>query len=117
MAMVDERRRHPRVAVAATLHCRRLALAGFDDDVAACDLSVGGAQLLADHRLGVGDFVVLDVDTGDLALSLRGLVVAVRAVDGGAPEDRYVHVAFTGLSEERVQQLGQLIDECEPEPV
>ena len=114
MVMVEERRRHSRVAIDARLHCRRLGLAGFDEDVAACDLSIGGAHLLADRRLGVGDVVVLDVDTADISLTLRGLVVSVRPVIGGRVEDRHVHVAFTGLSPDRMQELGLLIDGFEP---
>lgn len=108
MAMMEERRRHRRIPVDARMHCRRLGRGGFDEDVAACDLSVGGAHLVADQRLGLGDVVVLDVDVADLTLSVRGLVVAVRPVlDGG--DTRHVHVAFTGLSPERLAALGDLV--------
>lgn len=109
MIKVEERRRHHRVPVEARMHCRRLGLGGFDEDVTACDLSVGGAHLVADRRLGVGDVVVLDVELDDLALTVRGLVVAVRPVHGGVPEARHVHVAFTGLSPERLARLGDLV--------
>ena len=109
MVQVEERRRHTRVPVEARMHCRRLGLRGFDEDVTAVDLSVGGAHLIADRRLGVGDVVVLDVDVDDLALSVRGLVVSVRAVSGGVGEARHVHVAFTGLSPERLTALGDLV--------
>ena len=109
MVKVEERRRHDRVPVETRMHCRRLGLRGFDEDVTACDISVGGAHLVADRRLGVGDVVVLDVDLGDLALSVRGLVVSVRPVAGSVGEARHVHVAFTGLSPDRLTQLGELV--------
>ena len=109
MVEVEERRRHDRVPVEARMHCRRLGLRGFDEDVTACDLSVGGAHLVADRRLGVGDVVVLDVDLRDVALSVRGLVVSVRPVAGSIGEARHVHVAFTGLSPDRLQQLGDMV--------
>lgn len=114
MVKVEERRRHARVPVDARMHCRRLGLRGFDEDVTACDLSVGGAHLVADRRLGVGDVVVLDVAMDDLALSVRGLVVSVRPVDGTKSEARHVHVAFTGLSPDRLAQLGDLVASAEP---
>lgn len=94
--------------VEARVHCRRLGLRGFDEDVTACDLSLGGAHLVADRRLGVGDVVVLDVDVDDVALSVRGLVVSVRPVSS-VGEARHVHVAFTGLSPERLSRLGDLV--------
>jgi hypothetical protein len=109
MGKVEERRRHARVPIEARMHCRRLGLRGFDEDVTACDLSLGGAHLVADRRLGVGDVVVLDVDVDDVALSVRGLVVSVRPVDGNVAEARHVHVAFTGLSPDRLARLGDLV--------
>lgn len=108
MVMIEERRRHHRVPVDARMHCRRLGIGGFDEDVTACDLSVGGAHLLADRRLGVGDVVVLDVDVAELALTVRGLVVAVRPL-GDPTGAWHVHVAFTGLSPERLAALGDLV--------
>jgi hypothetical protein len=109
MIEVEERRRHPRVPVDARVHCRRLGRRGFDEDVTACDLSVGGAHLVADRRLGVGDVVVLDVDLGEVALKVRGLVVSVRPLGSGVAGARHVHVAFTGLSGDRLAQLGDLV--------
>ena len=108
MVMIDERRRHHRVPLDARMHCRRLGLGGFDEDVTACDLSVGGAHLVADRRLGLGDVVVLEVDVADVALSVRGLVVAVRPIADGT-DARHVHVAFTGLSPERLSALGDQV--------
>lgn len=108
MVMIEERRRHERVPVDARLHCRRLGLRGFDEDVQACDLSLGGAHLLADGRLSVGDVVALDVDIEDISVQLRGLVVGVRPIAEGGTR-RHVHVAFTGLSPERLARLGDLV--------
>ena len=88
MVKIEERRRHHRVPIDARLHCRRLGLSGFDEDVEACDLSIGGAHLVADRRLGVGDVVVLGVDVADVALSVRGLVVAVRPIPDGNGDAR-----------------------------
>ena len=114
MIEVEERRRHPRVPVETSMHCRRLGLRGFDEDVTACDISVGGAHLVADRRLAVGDVVVLDVAGDGVAFSVRGLVVSVRPINGVADDARHVHVAFTGLSPERLSRLGDLVASSAP---
>ena len=108
MVTIDERRRHGRVPVDLRLHCRRLGLAGFDEDVTARDLSLGGAHLVADRPLFVGDVLVLDVVVDDITVQLRGLVVAVRPARGRGTS-RHVHVAFTGSSPERLARLGDLV--------
>jgi len=109
-----DRRRHRRHPVQAALHCRRLGRGGFDEEVTSADLSAGGCLLRADRRLAIGDVLVLDVELGGVAVALKGLVVASREVPGH-PDERLVHIAFTGLSPERVQALGDLLDAWERE--
>ena len=57
---------------------------------------------------------MIELEVGGFSLGLKGLVIATREVpgDGG---DRYVHVAFTGLSPERLEALGRLLDAWERE--
>ena len=109
MSIVDERRRYRRLPIVASLHCRRLGRGGFDEEVHSVDLSAGGALLRTDRRLGVGDVLVLDVTIEDVSLGLKGLVIATREVPGHADE-RFVHIAFTGLSDERITALARLLD-------
>ena len=119
-----ERRQHRRLAVRTSVTCRRLGRGGFDEPVDTLDLSPGGALLATDTRLGVGDVLALTIEAGDLAVSLRAMVVATRAVPGSSGRLRYVHVAFTGLSPTRVAELCRLLerwdvelaDEFGPEP-
>lgn len=114
MAIVDERRQHRRLPVRTSLHCRRLGRGGFDETVTSADLSAGGALLRADRRLGVGDVLVLEVELSGVALGVKGLVIATRDVPGRA-DQRLVHVAFTGLSPERLTSLARLLDAWERE--
>jgi PilZ domain len=118
MNAVEERRRHRRFAVRTNLRCRRLGRGGFDEEVASIDLSLGGVLLLADDRVDVGDVVALDFAVVDVTLGLRGLVVSVRPTVGShgphGPHGRYVHVAFTGLSPERLDSLCQFLDTLVP---
>jgi hypothetical protein len=111
---VDERRRHRRLPVRATMRCRRLGRGGFDEQITSADLSSGGVLLKADRRLGVGDVLVLEIEVAGFAIGLKGLVIATREVPGGR-DDRYVHVAFTGLSPDRLETLGRLLDAWERE--
>jgi hypothetical protein len=115
MNAVEERRRHRRFAVRTNLRCRRLGRGGYDEEVASIDLSLGGVLLLADDRVDVGDVVALDFAVVDETLGLRGLVVSVRPTLGSdGPHERYVHVAFTGLSPERFDSLCQFLDTLAP---
>lgn len=114
MVIGDERRQHRRLPVRTSLHCRRLGRGGFDEQVSSADLSSGGALLRADRRLGVGDVLVLDVEVGGFTLGLKGLVIATREIPGHA-DQRFVHVAFTGLSPDRLAALGRLLDAWERE--
>lgn len=110
MTLVDERRQHRRLPVRAAVHCRRIGRGGFDEQVTSDDLSAGGMLLRADRRLGVGDVLVIELDAGsDLALNLKGLVIATRDI-GNRSDQRYVHVAFTGMSADRMAGLARLID-------
>ena len=115
MNAVDERRRNRRHAVRTNLHCRRLGRKGFEEVVASVDLSLGGALVEADDRLAVGDVLVLEFPIDDLILGLRGLVVSVRPVATATDRARYVHVAFTGLSPERLEALCQFLQGLEDE--
>jgi hypothetical protein len=112
MAIVDERRRYRRLPIMASLHCRRLGRGGFDEEVRSVDLSAGGALLRTDRRLGVGDVLLLDVTIDDVSVGLKGLVIATREVAGHADERfvHIVHIAFTGLSDERITALARLLD-------
>jgi hypothetical protein len=115
MTAVEERRRHRRVAVNTSLRCRRLGRGGYDEVVSSVDVSLGGALVLADDRVDVGDVVVLDLPLDDLTIGLRGLVVTVRpAVGVDGPRARFVHVAFTGLSPERLDVLCRYLDTLAP---
>lgn len=112
MATVEERRQHRRLPVRTSLHCRRIGRGGFDEEVTSADLSAGGVLLRADRRLAVGDVLVLELSVGGFALGVKGLVIATR----DTPSDRmqrYVHVAFTGLSPDRLEALGRLLDAWE----
>jgi hypothetical protein len=112
MPIVDERRQHRRLPVRTSLHCRRIGRGGFDEQVTSDDLSAGGALLRADRRLGVGDVLVLELDAGGVAVNVKGLVIATREIPG-QPDQRYVHVAFTGLSPDRLAALAKLLDTWE----
>lgn len=112
MTIVDERRKHRRLPVRTSLHCRRLGRGGFDEEVTSADLSAGGILLRADRRLGVGDVLVLEIDAAGFTLGLKGLVIATRDIPGHADE-RFVHVAFTGLSPERLVALGRMLEAWE----
>lgn len=114
MATVEERRHHKRLPVRTSVRCRRLGRGGFDEEVTSLDLSAGGALLRADHRLDVGDVLSLDLEVAGFSIGLRGLVVAARPVRPDT-EERYVHVAFTGLDPDRLASLGRLLDEWERE--
>jgi len=114
MVIEDERRQHRRLPVRTSLHCRRLGRGGFDETVTSADLSAGGALLKADRRLDVGDVVMLEVEIGGFAVGLKGLIIATREVSG-QPGERLVHVAFTGLSPDRLEALGNLLDQWEAE--
>lgn len=115
MNAVEERRRHRRLAVRTNLRCRRLGRGGYDEVVGSIDISLGGALLMADDRVDVGDVVALEFPVVNLTLGLRGLVVSVRPTVGSdGPHARYVHVAFTGLSPERLDSLCHLIDTLAP---
>jgi hypothetical protein len=114
MADVEERRHHKRLPVRTTLRCRRLGRGGFDEEVTSVDLSAGGALLFADRRLDVGDVLNLDFEIGGFGLGLKGLVIASR--EAPARDDkRLIHVAFTGLSPDRLSALGALLDDWERE--
>ena len=112
MPMVDERRQHRRLPVRTSVRCRRIGRGGFDEEVTSDDLSAGGMLLRADRRLGVGDVLVIEVEAGGVALSLKGLVIATREI-AGQHDQRYVHVAFTGLSADRLAGLARLLDSWE----
>ena len=116
MNAVEERRRHRRHTVQSSVRCRRLGRGGYEEEVASVDLSLGGVLVRADDRLGVGDVLVLDFPVADLSLGLRGLVVSVRSVAGDPdPDARYVHVAFTGLSPERLDLLCRYVEDLSAE--
>jgi hypothetical protein len=111
MNAVEERRRHRRYAVRASMRCRRLGRGGYDEVISSVNLSLGGALVLADDRVDVGDVVLLDLPVDDMGNGVRGLVVTVRpAVGADEPHARFVHVAFTGLSPERVDALCRYFD-------
>ena len=114
MVIEEDRRQHRRLPVRTSLQCRRLGRGGFDETVESADLSAGGALLEADRRLDVGDVVMLAVEVGGFALGLKGLVIATRELSGGT-KNRLVHVAFTGLSPDRLEALGNLLDTWEQE--
>ena len=114
MVIEDDRRLHKRLPVRTSLHCRRLGRGGFDETVTSADLSAGGALLHADRRLDVGDVVMLEVEIGGFGLGLKGLIIATREV-AHKPGERLVHVAFTGLSPDRLESLGSLLDAWERE--
>jgi len=114
MVITEERRQHRRLPVRTALHCRRIGRGGFDEELTSADLSAGGALLKADRRLGVGDVLVLELSAGGFAVGVKGLVIATREVPGSRSE-RYVHVAFTGLSPDRLEALGELLDAWERE--
>jgi hypothetical protein len=114
MVTVEERRQHRRLPVRTTMHCRRIGRGGFDEQITSADLSAGGALLKADRRLGVGDVLVIELEVAGFALGLKGLVIATRDVPGSR-DDRYVHVAFTGLSPDRLEALGRLLEAWENE--
>ena len=115
MVIEDDRRLHKRLPVRTSLHCRRLGRGGFDETVTSADLSSGGALLEADRRLDVGDVVMLEVEIGGFALGLKGLVIATRELPNNRVRNRLVHVAFTGLSPDRLEALGNLLDAWERE--
>ena len=79
---IEERRSHPRQEVRTAVRCRRLGRSGFDEAVESLDLSPGGALLLADRRLGVGDVLRLefhvDDSSDDISVAVQGMVVGVR---------------------------------------
>jgi hypothetical protein len=110
----DDRRQHKRLPVRTSIQCRRLGRGGFDETVTSADISSGGALLEADRRLDVGDVVMLAVEVGGFALGLKGLVIATRELPGKT-KNRLVHVAFTGLSPDRLEALGNLLDTWERE--
>lgn len=112
MPITEERRQHKRLPVRTSLHCRRIGRGGFDEQLTSIDLSAGGALLRADRRLSVGDVLVLELSVGGFSAGVKGLVIATREVVGER-DDRYVHVAFTGLSPDRLEALGRLLDEWE----
>jgi hypothetical protein len=112
MATIKERRQHKRVPVHTTVRCRRLGRGGFDEEVPSVDLSAGGMLLRADGRLAVGDVLSLELELAGFSLAFRGLVVAVREASG---DDRFVHVAFTGLSPDRLATLADLLESWEHE--
>ena len=113
MTIVDERRQYRRLPIRTSVHCRRIGRGGFDEEVTSDDLSAGGMLLRADRRLGVGDVLVIDLEAGgEVSLSLKGLVIATREM-AGHPDQRYVHVAFTGLSADRLAGLARLLESWE----
>jgi len=112
MATVDERRQHKRLPVRTSVRCRRLGRGGFDEEITSLDVSAGGALLRADNRLGVGDVLSLEFELAGFALGLKALVVAARDA-GREGDERYIHVAFTGLDPERLTSLARLLDDWE----
>lgn len=114
MAMVEDRRQHRRLPVRAALQCRRLGRGGFDEQLTSADLSAGGALLRADRRLSVGDVLLLELTLGGFSVGLKGLVVATREVPSD-PTGRFVHVAYTGMSPDRLEALGRVLDAWEAE--
>jgi hypothetical protein len=107
---IQERRSHPRQVVETAVRCRRLGRSGFDQEVETLDLSPGGTLLLADRRLGVGDVLRLEFHVDDVSVAVQGMVVGVRDAPFKGIDARYVHVAFTSLSPERLDALSRVLD-------
>ena len=101
----DARRAWRRVPVQVPVQCRRLARSETDINAETVDLSPGGVRLRCGGLI-TGDVVMCSVDGPDGILGLKGLVVQTRAGVGGAP---FVHVAWTNLSPDTVEQLGKLL--------
>jgi hypothetical protein len=109
MDEVMERRRHRRFGIATRVPTRRLGLDPFDEVFDSIDISAGGVLLVVGRRIAAGDVLELRLGRDDLQVPLRGLVVAVRPVDG-RPSHHYAHVAFTGLTPERRDSLYRFLD-------
>lgn len=107
---IEERREHTRHTFEGVVGCRRLGRGGFDEIVESLDLSPGGALLLADRRLGVGDVLRLEFVVDDLTLAVQGMVVGVRDAPFKGMHARFVHVAFTSLNAERLDALARVLD-------
>lgn len=106
---LDDRRSHERRRINTAVTCHRMGRGGFDEEVETLDLSPGGTLLLADRRLGVGDVLALEFDADGLGLRIQGMVVGVRDAPFKGMHARYVHVAFTSLSAERLTKLARAI--------
>lgn len=102
-----ERRAHPRIPAAATVHCRRLGRSGFDRDVRVVDVSMGGVRIAAPDPLHVGDLVTLSFSEDASPLTVRGLVVGTTPHEAGAA---FGHIAFTSLGPAGLEGVGRLVD-------
>ena len=107
--MGDARRAWRRVPVRVPVQCRRLARSETEITAETVDLSPGGVRLRCGGLI-TGDVVMCSVDGPSGSLGLKGLVVQTRAAVGGAP---FVHVAWTNLAPDTVEQLGKLLEHQE----
>lgn len=103
-----QRRAAQRVPVGFTMHCRRLGRGGFDEPVAAVDLSVTGAGILAGPGLVVGDVVLLTLGADPDDISCKGLVVGT-GPSLRYPKQRHAHIAFATLSGTTLDRLTAIV--------
>lgn len=92
-----QRRAHPRVPVHLEVRARPVRPNGRGEveSMVAADISEGGIRLVGNVQHSAGTVLELELPTGDGPLALRGMVVAVRAVEA----DRWTaHVAFTSTT-------------------
>jgi hypothetical protein len=106
--VIPERRRSPRLraTLPATLH--RLGHGDDPKKVTTIDVSQGGARLVADQAICVGDVLQISVKMPHgLELTLQGLVVQLTDAEGA----HHAHVAFDSLSAAAADLLTDLLNE------
>jgi len=103
----DSRRQWRRVPVSLSLNCRRLGRGEDEFAVEAVDLSPGGVRLRGVEMLHTGDVVLCWMGSSEPSRGcLKGLVVQVRPLPDQMAD---VHVAWTNLSAESVEELARIL--------
>ena len=112
---MTERRQHHRLAV--SLPVERASLLDVDGDVAASlsatvlDISVGGARLVVNEPIALGDLIDFAVALGDPPWRLEARGVVIHALQRGRGGSYRVGVQFIDLSSLQERRLARFISE------
>ena len=104
---VGERRSTPRAPAHLTVQLERLGAGGHTGTAHTRDLSERGARLVGPDAFGVGDVVLVTINSGEVPLAVQGLVVGSKPHLG---RDAMLNVAFKTLSDEDRAKLRKLVD-------